>query len=35
VVAVQAGAMSAPILRRLGFDKICQFRRVHDVASQA
>ncbi len=35
VLAVQAGAMSAPILRRLGFEKICQFRRVHDVASQA
>ena len=35
VLAVQAGAMSAPILRRLGFEKICQFRRLHDVASEA
>jgi hypothetical protein len=34
-LAVQAGAMSAPILRGLGFEKICQFRRMHDVASQA
>lgn len=33
-LAVQAGTMSAPILRRLGFEKICQFRRVHDVASE-
>jgi hypothetical protein len=32
-LAVQAGAMSAPILHRLGFEKVCQFRRVHDVAS--
>jgi hypothetical protein len=32
-LAVQAGAMSAPILYRLGFEKVCQFRRVHDVAS--
>jgi len=32
-LAVQAGAMSAPILRRLGFEKVCQFRRLQDVAS--
>lgn len=34
-LAVQAGAMSAPILRSLGFVKVCQFRRVHDVASES
>jgi hypothetical protein len=32
-LAVQAGSMSAPILRRLGFEKTCQFRRLEDVAS--
>ena len=33
-LAVQAGWMSAPILYGLGFEKICQFRRMHDVASE-
>ena len=33
VLAVQAGAMSAPILAGLGFEKLCQFRRIHDVGS--
>jgi hypothetical protein len=32
-LAVQAGSMSAPILRRLGFEKVWQFRRIQDVAS--
>jgi len=32
-LAVQAGSQSAPILRRLGFEKICRFRRLEDVAS--
>ena len=32
-LAVSAGAMSAPILRRLGFEKTCQFRRLQDVRS--
>ena len=32
-LAVQAGAMSAPILRRLGFETVCRFRRLEDVAS--
>ena len=32
-LAVQAGSQSAPILGRLGFEKICQFRRLEDVAS--
>jgi hypothetical protein len=32
-LAVQAGSMSAPILRRLGFEKVMQFRRIEDVAS--
>jgi hypothetical protein len=32
-LAVQAGSMSAPILRKLGFEKTCQFRRLEDVAS--
>ena len=32
-LAVQAGSQSAPILRRLGFEKVCQFRRLQDVAS--
>lgn len=31
-LAVQAGAMSAPILRGLGFEPVCLFRRMHDVA---
>jgi hypothetical protein len=30
-LAVQAGSMSAPILLGLGFQKLCQFRRIHDV----
>jgi hypothetical protein len=34
-LAVQAGAMSAPILYGLGFEKVCQFRRMHDVAFEA
>jgi len=34
-LVVQAGTMSAPILRRLGFEQVCQFRRLHDVTSQA
>jgi hypothetical protein len=33
-LAVQAGSMSAPILHQLGFEKLCQFRRIHDVGSQ-
>jgi hypothetical protein len=32
-LAVSAGPMSAPILRRLGFEKVCQFRRLEDVLS--
>jgi hypothetical protein len=32
-LAVQAGSMSAPILRRLGFLTVCWFRRLEDVAS--
>jgi hypothetical protein len=34
-VAVQAGAMSAPILYRLGFEKVCSFRRLKDVLHEA
>ena len=34
-LVVQAGPMSAPILRRLGFEKVCRFRRLEDVASTA
>jgi len=34
-LVVQAGTMSAPILRRLGFEQVCRFRRLHDVTSQA
>jgi hypothetical protein len=34
-VAVQAGAMSAPILPRLGFEKVCSFRRLKDVLDDA
>ena len=30
-LAVSAGAMSSPILRRLGFEKTCEFRRLQDV----
>jgi hypothetical protein len=29
-VVVQAGSMSAPILRRLGFETVCHFRRLQD-----
>ena len=29
-LAVQAGHMSAPILARLGFEQVCQFRRLQD-----
>ena len=32
-LAVQAGSMSAPILYGLGFEQLCQFRRIHDVGS--
>jgi GNAT superfamily N-acetyltransferase len=32
-LAVSAGAMSSPILRRLGFERTCQFRRLQDVRS--
>jgi hypothetical protein len=34
-LAVQAGAMSAPILRALGFEKVCSFRRLEDVLDGA
>jgi hypothetical protein len=34
-VAVQAGAMSAPILRGLGFEQICSFHRLEDVLEGA
>jgi hypothetical protein len=34
-LAVQAGAMSAPILPRLGFEKVCSFRRLRDVLGEA
>jgi hypothetical protein len=34
-LAVQAGAMSAPILPRLGFEKVCSFRRLKDVLHEA
>jgi hypothetical protein len=34
-VAVQAGAMSAPILSGLGFEKVCSFRRLKDVLDGA
>lgn len=34
-VAVQAGTMSAPILTRLGFQKVCSFRRLKDVLDEA
>ena len=34
-LAVSAGAMSAPILHRLGFEKVCQFRRLQDVLDAA
>jgi hypothetical protein len=32
-MVVQAGAMSEPILRNLGFVEVCRFRRVGDVLS--
>jgi hypothetical protein len=32
-LAVSAGPMSAPILRRLGFETVCRFRRIQDVLS--
>jgi GNAT superfamily N-acetyltransferase len=32
-LAVQAGSQSAPILARLGFEQVCRFRRLEDVAS--
>ena len=34
-LAVQAGTMSAPILPRLGFEKVCSFRRLKDVLAEA
>jgi len=34
-LAVQAGAMSAPILHRLGFEQVCRFRRLEDVLDGA
>jgi hypothetical protein len=34
-LAVQAGTMSAPILPRLGFEKVCSFRRLRDVLDEA
>lgn len=34
-LVVQAGAMSAPVLRKLGFETACRFRRLEDVASTA
>jgi GNAT superfamily N-acetyltransferase len=34
-LAVQAGTMSAPILPRLGFEKVCSFRRLKDVLDEA
>jgi hypothetical protein len=34
-LVVQAGAMSAPVLRKLGFKTVCRFRRLEDVASTA
>ena len=34
-LAVQAGAMSAPILARLGFETTCRFRRLEDVLGAA
>jgi hypothetical protein len=33
-LAVQAGAMSKPILSRLGFETICRFRRLEDVLDE-
>jgi hypothetical protein len=34
-LAVQAGTMSAPILPRLGFEKVCSFHRLRDVLDEA
>jgi hypothetical protein len=34
-LSVSAGAMSAPILYRLGFEKVCAFRRIEDVLDTA
>jgi hypothetical protein len=34
-LAVSAGSMSSPILQRRGFEKVCRFRRLQDVASTA
>ncbi len=34
-LAVSAGAMSAPILTRLGFETVCAFRRLEDVLDDA
>src|SRR5207247_560264 len=35
VLGVHANSRSSPILRRLGFEKVLQFRRLQDVASTA
>ena len=35
VLVVQAGSMSEPILRRLGFERVLQLRRLEDVPSKA
>jgi hypothetical protein len=34
-LAVSAGAMSAPILYGLGFERVCSFRRLEDVLAEA
>jgi len=34
-LAVQAGALSQPILERLGFEKVCTFHRLEDVLDEA
>lgn len=34
-LSVSAGEMSAPILYRLGFEKVCAFRRLEDVLQEA
>jgi GNAT superfamily N-acetyltransferase len=34
-LVVQAGPMSAPILRRLSFERVCRFRRLQDVLDRA
>jgi len=34
-LSVSAGAMSAPIIYRLGFERVCRFRRLEDVLDGA